>query len=199
MFYITRDGDVADNEFAMEFDFKHQVSAGAAHLADRLNNQGMRVTLSWLLGHGLPRLTGLPILRYGQVTPQIYVGAQIGALGKRCLLAQGFTASVDLQSEFDDAAHGLALPEYCYLPTGDTHAPTLAQLEAGAAFIQRVVEAGGKVYIHCGGGVGRAPTLAAAYLMRQGRSLDGALDLIRAARPFIRLTPEQLERLEDFR
>ncbi len=182
----------------MDIDIQNRLYTGAARLANRLNSQGLRVTLSWLVGHGLPRLTGVPILRYCQVTPQIYVGSQIGALGKRRLLARGFTASVNLRSEFDDEAHGLALGEYCYLPTDDTHAPTLAQLEAGAAFIQRVVEAGGKVYIHCHGGVGRAPTLAAAYLVRQGHSLEGALALIRASRPFIRFTPEQLERLKNF-
>jgi len=176
-----------------------RLQAGAARLSDRLKTQGVRVTLSWLIGHGLPRLTGVPIFRYCQVTPQIYVGAQIGALGKRRLLRHGFTASVNLRSEFDDAAHGLALADYCYLPTDDEHAPSLAQLEQGVAFIQRVVQSGGKVYVHCHGGIGRAPSLVAAYLMRQGRSAEAALDLIRLTRPFIRLTPEQFEQLKKFR
>jgi dual specificity MAP kinase phosphatase len=137
-------------------------------------------------------------LRYCRVTPQIYVGAQIGAAGKRRLLARGFTASVNLRREFDDAAHGLALAQYCYLPTDDEYAPTLTQLETGVAFIRSVLENGGKVYIHCHGGIGRAPTLAAAYFMRQGYSLEAALALIRTVRPFIRPTPEQLEQLKRF-
>ena len=178
---------------------QNRLQAGAVRLADRLNTQGWRVTFSWLVGHGLPRLTGVPILRYCRVTPQIYVGAQIGALGKRRLLAQGFTATVNLRSEFDDAAHGLALADYCYQPTDDGYPSTLAQLEAGIAFIERVVEGGGKVYVHCHGGIGRAPSLVAAYLMRQGRSLEEALALIRVARPFIRFAPEQLDRLKNFR
>jgi hypothetical protein len=188
-----------DEHCYMDLNLQNRLYTGVAHLADRLNTQGLRVTLSWLVGHSLPRLTGVPILRYCQVTPQIYIGAQIGALGKRRLSSRGFTASVNLQSEFDDAAHGLALAEYCYLPTDDGHASTVAQLEAGVAFIRRVVEGGGKVYIHCHGGVGRAPSLAAAYLMRQGRSLDEALTLIRATRPFICFSPEQLDRLKNFR
>jgi predicted protein tyrosine phosphatase len=175
-----------------------RLRASVARLADRLKTQGGVVTLNWLLGHGLPRLMGIPILRYCRVTPQIYVGAQIGAIGKRRLLAQGFTASVNLRREFDDAARGLALTQYCYLPTDDEHAPTLAQLEAGAAFIHAVLESGGKVYIHCHGGIGRAPTLAAAYFMRQGYSLEAALALIRTVRPFIRPTVEQLEQLKRF-
>jgi hypothetical protein len=172
--------------------------AGAARLARRLNTQGLAATLIWLFAHGLPRLTGIPIFRYCQVTPQIYVGAQIGAIGKRRLLEYGFTASVNLRSEFDDAAHGLALAQYCYLPIDDEHAPTLAQLEAGVAFIRGVLDSGGKVYIHCHGGIGRAPTLVAAWFMRQGYPLEAALAIIRAARPFIRLTPEQLEQLKNF-
>ena len=172
--------------------------ATTARLASRVKTQGVPVTLSWLWGHGLPRLTGIPILRYCQVTPQIFIGAQISAIGKRRLLAHGFTAIVNLRAEFDDAAHGLTLAQYCYLPAVDERAPTLAQLEAGAVFIRSVVESGGKVYIHCQGGIGRAPTLAAAYFMRQGYGLAAALDLIRAARPFIRPTLEQLEQLKAF-
>ncbi len=171
---------------------------GWDRLTSRLKTQGVPVTLAWLYGHGLPRLTGVPILRYCRVTPQIYLGAQIGIVGKRQLLAQGLTASVNLRAEFDDAAHGLAFAQYCYLPTVDEHAPTLAQLEAGVAFIQRVVAGGGKVYIHCHGGIGRAPTLAAAYFMRQGQTREAALARIRTARPFIRLTPEQLDQLQKF-
>ena len=44
----------------------------------------------------------------------------------------------------------------------------MAHLLEGTAFAERIVNAGGKVYIHCAGGIGRAPTMAAAYFMSQG-------------------------------
>lgn len=115
----------------------------AARLANRLKTSGAAVAGAWLIGHGGARLTGIAILRYCRLTAQISIGAQIDAIGKRRLLAQGYTASVNLKAEFDDAMQGLALAEYCYLPTVDQRAPSLDRMEAGVAFVGRVVKAGG--------------------------------------------------------
>lgn len=71
-------------------------------------------------------------------------------------------------------------------------------LAQGIAFIGHVVSAGGKIYIHCRSGLGRAPTMATAYFMSQGYTLNEALALIAAKRPFIKLTPEQLTYLKRF-
>jgi protein-tyrosine phosphatase len=168
------------------------------NFAQRLKTQGWRAGFQWLYGHGLPRLTGIPVLRYCEITPQIYVGPQFRMLGKRKLAALGIQSSISLRSEFDDAAHNLAFQNYCYLPTEDGQAPTLAQLEQGVAFIEHVIHAGGKIYIHCRSGLGRAPTMAAAYFLRHGYTLSEALALIQTKRPFIRITPEQLRQLERF-
>jgi hypothetical protein len=54
------------------------------------------------------------------------------------------------------------------------------------------------VYVHCGSGVGRAPSLAAAYLISEGATLDDAVAKIQKARPFIRILPVQLERLREY-
>jgi len=62
----------------------------------------------------------------------------------------------------------------------------------------QVVESGGKVYVHCASGVGRAPTMAAAYLVSTGLSLDEAWTLIRKTRPFVNPTPPQVAALEQF-
>ncbi|NDJ74680.1 MAG: dual specificity protein phosphatase family protein [Chloroflexi bacterium] len=164
----------------------------------RLRNQGLRTTLIWLYARGVPKLTGRVPLRYSAVTPQLYVGPQYGPAGKRMLERAGIRAGISLRGEYDDAAHGLALEHYCYLPTVDETAPSMAHLDQGVDFVGRMIAAGEKVYIHCAGGVGRAPTLAAAYLITQGYTLDTALDLIRTARPFIQLEPPQLEQLQAF-
>ncbi len=166
--------------------------------ARRIRTQGLRTTLLWLYGRGLPLLTGVPLLQFSQVTPQLYVGPQYRRRGKRLLERSGITAGVNLRVEYDDAAHGLALPRYLHLPTVDDAAPSIAHLNQGVEFIRSVVAEGGKVYIHCGAGVGRAPSLAAAYLVAEGRSLEEALAMIRAVRPFITITPPQMEQLKNF-
>ncbi|MCD4687562.1 MAG: dual specificity protein phosphatase family protein, partial [Anaerolineae bacterium] len=151
----------------------------------RLRNHGPRATWMWAWGRGVTRLTGAVVLSHCQITPTLYVGPQHGTRGKRQLERAGITGDVNLRIEYDDAAHGLALEHYCHLPTIDETPPTLEHLHAGAAFIQRVIADGGKVYIHCAGGVGRAPTMAAAYLLTQGYTLDAAHDLIRQGRPYV--------------
>lgn len=167
-------------------------------LARRLRTQGIGTTLIWAYGRGLPMLTGIPMLRYSAVTPQLYVGSQFNARGKRMLEALGFEGCVNMRLEKDDAAFGLALPKYLYLPTVDDTAPSIEHLDEGVSFIREVIQNGGKVYIHCGAGVGRAPTMAAAYLMAEGHSLAEALAMIRKVRPFIAITPPQMEQLHAY-
>ena len=164
----------------------------------RLRTQGVKVTLTWLYGQGLPKVTGIPSQRYSRITDSIYIGPQFNSEGKRKLEQWGIFGTVNMRIEFDDATHDLALEEYCYLPTVDEQAPTLEHLKQGVTFIKRIVSGGGKVYIHCAGGIGRAPTMAAAYFMSQGLSLDEALVLIKKSRPFINIKPPQMALLRDF-
>ena len=171
---------------------------GVRTVSGRLRTQGVRTTALWAYARGIPYITGVPMLTYSRVTPSLYVGPQHRRSGKRALLQAGITHIVNMRSEFDDAAHGLTLSatathkSYCHLPTTDDHAPSPARLNEGIAFIDSAIADGGKVYIHCSAGVGRAPTMAAAYLISRGHSIDDALALIRTARPFIRLTPNQM-------
>ena len=171
---------------------------GTRILVDRLRNQGLRVTLVWMVGRGFPKLSGIPLARYSRVTPEVWVGGQFGKNGKRKLERLGVVGDVNLRVEFDDAEHGLALAEYCHLPTIDDDAPTLEHLQHGADFMQRVIANKGQVYVHCAGGVGRAPTMAAAYFITPGQTLDEAVALITRTRPFIRIMPPQWERLKQF-
>jgi hypothetical protein len=164
----------------------------------RLREEGLCSTLVWLVGRGVPLATGVPLARFSQVTPHLFVGSQHGRLGKWRLTRLGIDHVVSLREEFDDGAHGLAPASYCYLPTTDLTAPSLEQLEQGVAFIRTAIAAGGKVYVHCNAGVGRAPTLVLAYLVCEGLSVEEALARLRQVRPFIQLGPEQLDRLVGF-
>lgn len=164
----------------------------------RLRTQGVRMTLLWVYGRGIPGITGVPLLQFCQVTPQLFVGSQYNLLGKRMLEQRGINSCVNMRIERDDAKQGLALTQYLHLPTIDDDAPTIEHLQKGVVFIQEAIQSGGKVYIHCSAGVGRAPTMAAAYLISQGHTLNEALVLIRKARPFITITPPQMAQLQHF-
>ncbi len=137
-------------------------------------------------------------MKYSRITPNIYVGPQFRQTGKRRLEALGIKASLNLRAEFDDRVRQLEFTQHCYLPTEDDHAPTLAQLEEGIQFIQQIIGQAGSVYIHCRGGIGRAPTMTAAYLIEQGATLDQAICQIKKSRPFIKIMPLQMQRLKQF-
>lgn len=164
----------------------------------RLREQGMTTTLLWVYGRVIPWITGKPLLQFCEVTPQLYVGPQYRSNGLEYLRQAGINAVVNMRIEKDDARLGLAPALYCYLPTVDDEAPSFEQLQEGVQFINQVFLDGGKVYIHCGAGVGRAPTMAAAYLISSGKRLPEALQMIKKARPFIAITSPQMRALKAF-
>jgi hypothetical protein len=164
----------------------------------RLRHHGIRVTFTWAWTRLYLWLMGRPVLRYCQISPDLYVGGQMNARGWHWLAARGLTASLNMRSEFDDAVYGLGSENYLWLPTDDDHAPTLDQLRQGVGFIRETLERGGSVYVHCASGVGRAPTMAAAYLVSTGLTPGEALALIRKTRPFIKPTAAQVAVLEEF-
>lgn len=165
---------------------------------ERLVEQGIWPTLLWTLDHSVRKLTGAPLRKVSQVMPGLHVGGQYYRAGWPRLTGRGVTAVVNMRLEFDDNHAGIAPERYLHLPTVDGTAPSLEHLRAGVAFIQEELAQGGGVYIHCGAGVGRAPTMAAAYLVSQGLSPEEAWRRIRAIRPFIRPTPEQVEQVSRF-
>ena len=112
--------------------------------------------------------------------------------------ARGITSVVNMRIEFDDQDAGIAPERYLHLRVVDDQAPTLEQLQAGCAFMADELAQGGVVYVHCGSGIGRAATMAAAYLISTGMTEPESWALIRAARPFIRPTPPQLEQIRRY-
>jgi hypothetical protein len=168
---------------------------GVRILVYRFRTQGVRTTLIWLYARGVPKVTGVPMARYSQITRQIYVGAQYGRWGRRWLQRRGINGVINMRVEYDDAARGLTLEHYCHLPTMDDDAPTLEHLYEGVAFIRRVIADKGKIYIHCAGGIGRAPTMVVAYFVCHGFSVDDAIRLIKQGRPFVNIMPAQMKQL----
>lgn len=149
---------------------------------------------------GSRRWTGSPVWKYSRITAQLYVGGQHRVNGWKAMGSEGITAVVNMrESKFDDTRYQtLDAKKYLHLATRDNTPPTLEDLIKGAVFIHSEISGGGKVYIHCGIGIGRAPTQAAAYLIYTGMTAQEAYDHIYERRPFIHLTSRQRHQLDEF-
>lgn len=132
------------------------------------------------------------------IEPDLLVGGQFRPDQWPRLRALGVRAVLNLQAEREDRFAGGAPERLLRLAVQDFTPPTIEQLADGIAFISAAHEAGMAVLVHCHAGVGRAPLMAAAYLMYR-RQLDHrtALARIRAARPIIDLNRPQLKRLRE--
>ena len=98
---------------------------------------------------------------------------------------------VDLRAEedveVDDALLGRLGITRVHLPLRDGQSPTRAQVQR---FLEAVDESDGRVYVHCGAGVGRTGTMAAAYLVTQGLATPSA-----AVQRNLSVGPPSLEQL----
>ncbi len=176
----------------------HKAIKDVGILWSRLTEQDASATALWAVDHIVRIVTGAPVRRVSQITPQLHVGGQYRQRGWERLAARGVTAVVNLRIEFDDEARGIAPEQYLYLPTIDDAPPSLEHLRQGTDFIEQKIKRGGGVYVHCGSGVGRAPTMAAAYLVSTGMTPAQAWARIRAVRPFIRPRPRQVSQVAKF-
>ena len=140
---------------------------------------------------------GVETLQRSQITANLFLGGQYDLRGLRRLREMGITAIINMRmhSIYADARfEGLS---YLHLPTPDNTAPKLEDLIKGADFAHSVIEAGGKVYIHCRLGLGRGPTMAIAYLLRMGATYEDAYATVRRVRTFIHPRPVQVQRLKE--
>lgn len=102
--------------------------------------------------------------------------AVVVCLNERHELADRYPGYVDwLDVESGRRATWFAVP--------DLHAPTVAEVAPLVASLHARVMAGEGVLVHCGAGIGRAGTVAAAVLLSLGVALPDALEQIAASRP----------------
>ncbi len=101
-------------------------------------------------------------LEYSYIDKYIYIGTTICCRRHfEELLKFGMVADIDLEQEKMDKPSGVK--SFLWLPTIDFTPPSQAQLYIGSHFIEDLVNQKMKCYVHCNAGMGRAPTLVAAY------------------------------------
>ncbi len=85
--------------------------------------------------------------------------------------------------------------EQLWLPTIDFQPPSLEHVSQGVDFIQKVVERGDKVYVHCKAGRARSATVVLCWLVKHRRmSIAEAQALLLTKRPHVhaKLTERQV-------
>lgn len=171
------------------------------HVASQFAKQGIRGTLIEAVDQIHRRLYGVPQLKYSRLADNLHVGGQYDEDGwARLQKERGVTAVVNMRAEYDESDHGFGpdMGKYCHLPTPDGYAPKLEDIRKGVGFMRAMIAAGETVYVHCWEGVGRAPTMIAAYLVSTGITPSEAWGKIRAVRPFIRPSVGQLAVVDAF-
>ena len=133
----------------------------------------------------------IPITNFTVVDDHVWRGAAPTARGYEALAAEGVTTVVDLRAEDDihvdeEALGALGLTRF-HLPMRDGQAPPVDLVDR---FLEIVEKSEGRVYVHCGAGVGRTGTMAAAYLVER----DGASSA-EALRRNLAVGPPSLEQL----
>lgn len=137
-------------------------------------------------------------LEYNSVADGIYIGTN------QCcqthfdekLRQEGIEADMSLEEERVDAPFGVNF--YVWLPIKNHTAPTQDQLDFGVSTLEKLVSLKKKIYVHCQNGHGRAPSVVAAYFIKQGKSPGEAIEFIKAKRPSIHLEDTQREALVEF-
>lgn len=139
---------------------------------------------------------------FSQITPRLWMGgAPTYPRDYDFIRRNGITAVVNIRAERRDETafydrHGITHVQY-HVP--DTAVPDAKVITAAVDWIQRQIDDGRTVLVHCAKGRGRSATLVAAYLMRtDGMSFEQARDLLRSRRSLSKLEEQHRVVLQDW-
>jgi predicted ATP-grasp superfamily ATP-dependent carboligase len=160
----------------------------------RIKTIGLKNALSRFFSE----VTGIPLFQHSNLGNSIYVGCQHGRIGKLLINSLGINSCLNLRQEFDDRNFGIDFKHYKYVPIIEFTAPTIDNIINAVHFIDGEIINQRKVYIHCSEGISRAATIAVAFLMYKGSSLDESIENLKSIRPFINILPIQKNVLIQF-
>jgi protein tyrosine phosphatase (PTP) superfamily phosphohydrolase (DUF442 family) len=151
----------------------------------------------------LAEQVGVPLpdrLDMSWVTRSLAVGGRVREEDVERLARAGITRVIDTRAEYrdDEAALNREGIQLLYLPTPDTYPLSVEDLLRGSAWGVQQIHDGQRVLIHCEHGVGRSVLLTCAVLVRDGLSVEAALQLVQARRWQASPNHRQIKRLHEF-
>jgi protein-tyrosine phosphatase len=150
------------------------------------------VTTSLAMGSG----TGDWAANLTWLTPRLAVGGSFPIERAEHLAgALQIAAVVDLRVEACDdetvlERHGVS---FLHLPTEDHGAVSQLMLDEGVAFVNRHLDHGKRVLVHCEHGIGRSALLALCVLVGRGMAPLTALELAKSRRSLVSPSPAQYD------
>ena len=126
---------------------------------------------------------------WDRVDEHVILGALPFAADVPRLAAVGVRAVVNTCEEYVGpvAEYAVAGIEQLRVPTTDFQPPQLADIEQAVAFMQRHIERGETVYVHCKAGRARSATVVLCWLVAaKGMTVDAAQQLLLAKRPHVK-------------
>jgi predicted ATP-grasp superfamily ATP-dependent carboligase len=164
--------------------------------------------LGWVKQYGLVQAflrlfnqyLGVPTRSTSEVDKRLWIGAEPSRFGRWWITAvkkfhvYSLTTSLSnerpITSKKLKFSSGFHIPEYVQISIED--------FDRAVSEIKSVRSSGGRVYLHCREGVGRAPTVGAAVLVSEGYPLESALSRVLNGRKVASLSKQQYSSLLDF-
>jgi len=143
-------------------------------------------------------VAGAARLDISWVMPNLAMGGRFAtdAIG-HLVYGLGIRNVVDVRSEDMDDERLLRqhTATLLHLPTPDGSALGIEMLHRGVAWINRQLERGEKVFVHCEQGIGRSALLVCCVLVSRGDAPRQAIERVKVARTRVAPSPEQLRAL----
>ena len=125
-------------------------------------------------------------LRFSRITDYLTIGAQPAGPALHYLKASGFKHIIDLNGGPEEADEALRVG-ISYHPVevrdNDPIQVWLSKIDLAVGIIRRASENAEPVYLHCTYGKGRSPTIAMAYLLTQGHTVEQAIEVVKSKHP----------------
>lgn len=134
------------------------------------------------------------------IDDNVLLGARPETYDVKRLKELGITGVVNTCEEYcgPQEAYSATGIEQLYIPTTDFVPPSYENVVRGVEFIDKHIQNGGKVYIHCKAGRGRSATIAICYLIARGHTPESGQKLLLEKRPHVVKTLAQREVVQRF-